>query len=63
MGDILSTVSDDYDEYVALCRDLGIEPKEFMGWNYDDLDAIKLVKAGKHTLAQAYSLILGRVAD
>jgi hypothetical protein len=55
MGDVLSAVSDDYDKYVALCKDLGIKQKEFMAWDYDDLDAVKLVKVGKHTLEQAYT--------
>jgi hypothetical protein len=54
MGDVISAVSDDYDEYIALCKSMGINPKEFMSWSYDDSDAVKLVKAGKHTLEQAY---------
>lgn len=57
MGSIISAIHDDYNDYVALCEKLKIEPKDFNEWSYDDLAAVEKVKKDGIPLKQAKWLI------
>jgi hypothetical protein len=56
MGNILSAIDDDYDEYVYLCKKLKIEPKEFDSWSYDDSYVVKLVRDKTHSYSKSYRI-------
>lgn len=57
MGSIISAIEDDYQEYVDLCRENGINAKSHGSWAYTDLYALRLSKRDGLTLAQAYDCV------
>jgi len=56
MGDILSKIDDDYDDYVDLCKTLQIKPVNNYIWNYEETQAVKLVRDKRYTLSQARTI-------